>query len=163
MGLDGSHPVASVAARWCRTEHGHVPSWGDVACAECWDTALVADKELAAEAGLPEVCPADPFLVDEVAVARAVAGESVELTVAEWKAAKRAIAERRGVTVRNAAELLSGHVTVVDALGNPLEGHALIAELHRRPRRHFARSRWATDKRRETRPLFQLPAAVEAA
>lgn len=163
MVLDGSHPVASVAARSCRTEHGHLPSWDDVACVECWDAALAADAEVAAEAGLPVVCPADPFLVDEVAVARAAAGEPVELTVVEWKAAKRAIAERRGVAVRNATELLAGHVTVVDALGIPLEGHALIAALHRRPRQHFARSRWAGDKRRASRPLFQLPAAAKAA
>lgn len=120
MELNGSHPVASAAARLCRFEHGHSPSWEDVACLECWGTALIADKDAAAEAELSEECPADPYLVDEVAVARAVVGESVELTVAEWQAAKLAVARSRGVCLRHARGLLSGHVTVVDALGNPL-------------------------------------------
>jgi hypothetical protein len=163
MRFDGSHPVASVAARLCRGRHGHVPTFASVACSDCWEAAVMADKEAAAEAGLSEICPADPDLVDEVAVARAVAGEPVELTVAEWKSAKVAIAEARGVRLRCTTELLAGHVTVVDALGNRLEAYELIGEMQRRPRRRFPRSRWAADKRRATRPHFHLPAAAEAA
>jgi hypothetical protein len=120
MDFNGSHPVASAAARMCRTEHGHLPSWRDVACPQCWDAALIADKEAAAEAGLDLECPADASLVDEVAVARAVAGKAVELTVAEWQAAKVALMKRRGVCVRQAKFLLARNVTVVDALGNAL-------------------------------------------
>jgi hypothetical protein len=125
MRLDGSHPVASVAARLCRSLHDHTPSWEDVACPECWETALIADKEAAAEAGLPEVCEADPELVDEVAVERAVAGKSVELTVAEWQAAKLALMQRRQVGLCHARYLLSRTVTVVDALGSPLDPRLL--------------------------------------
>jgi hypothetical protein len=125
MGFNGSHPVASAAARKCRADHGHSPSWEDVACLDCWGAALLADKEAAAEAGLPESCPADPDLVDEVAVDRAVAGAAVELTVAEWQAAKRAIMRRRQVCLTQARFLLSRNVTVVDALGNPLDPQLL--------------------------------------
>jgi hypothetical protein len=125
MGFNGSHPVASAAARKCRTDHGHLPSWEDVACPECWDAALVADKEAATEAGLPEVCPADPDLVDEVAVARAVAGTQVVLTVAEWQEAKRALMHRRQVSLMQAQFRLSRNVTVVDSLGNTLDGQLL--------------------------------------
>ncbi|MCH7230192.1 hypothetical protein L0U85_04840 [Glycomyces sp. L485] len=121
MGFDGSHPVASAAARLCRSRHGHSPSWEDVACPECWEATLLADKEAAAEAGLPEECPADPYLIDEVAVNRAVSGEAIELTVAEWQAAKRALMQRRQVCLRRARFLLARNVTVVDALGSPLE------------------------------------------
>lgn len=122
----------------------------------------MADKEAAADAELPGICPADPTLVDEVAVARAVAGEPVELTVAEWNAAKRAVADRRGIELRGISELL-GHVTVVDALGNPLVAFTLAAEVRRHPRRSFARSAWARDKRRATRPPLHTFAATEAA
>jgi hypothetical protein len=121
MGFDGSHPVASAAARLCRSLHEHLPTWSDVACPECWEAALIADKEAAAEAGLPESCPADADLVDEVAVARAVAGEAIELTVAEWQAAKRALMQREQISLRHARFLLSHNATVVDALGNRLE------------------------------------------
>ncbi|WP_026929832.1 hypothetical protein [Glycomyces tenuis] len=120
MDFNGSHPVASAAARLCRSLHDHSPSWEDVACPECWDAALLADKEAATEAGLDLECPADTALVDEVAVSRAVAGEAIELTVAEWHAARSALMKRRGVCVRHAKFLLARNVTVVDALGNPL-------------------------------------------
>jgi hypothetical protein len=96
-----------------------------VACPECWDAALLADKEAAVEAGLPESCPPDPELVDEVAVARAVAGAAIELTVAEWQAAKRALMHRRQVSLMQAQFRLSRTVTVVDSLGNPLDGQLL--------------------------------------
>jgi hypothetical protein len=121
MKLNGSNPVASVAARLCRGRHEHSPSWESVACPDCWETALIADKEAAAEAGLPEVCEADPDLIDEVAVERAVAGKPVELTIAEWQAAKRALMQRRQVGLCQARFLLYRNVTVVDALGSPLE------------------------------------------
>ncbi|GAB3646045.1 hypothetical protein GCM10028833_07250 [Glycomyces tarimensis] len=125
MGFDGSHPVASAAARLCRTEHGHSPSWEDVACPQCWESALLADKEAAVGAGLDGECPADPELVDEVAVERAVAGEAIELTVAEWQEAKRALMQRHQVCVRHARFLLARNVTVIDALGSPLEAPML--------------------------------------
>jgi hypothetical protein len=125
MDFNGSHPVASVAARKCRAAHGHSPSWEEVACPECWDAALIADKEAAAEAGLDIECAADPDFVDEVAVERAVVGEPVELTVAEWQAAKRALMHRRQVCLTQARLLLSRNATVVDALGNPLDSQLL--------------------------------------
>lgn len=121
MGFDGSHQVASAAARLCRGRHAHSPSWTDVACPECWDAAIVADKEAAAEAGLDRECPADPDLLDEIAIDRAVCGAAVELTVAEWQAAKRALMHRRQVCLTQARLLLSRNVTVVDSLGNPLD------------------------------------------
>jgi hypothetical protein len=125
MELNGSNPVASVAARLCRGRHEHSPSWESVACPDCWEVALLADKEAATEAGLPEVCEADPDLIDEVAVERAVAGKRVELTVAEWQAAKRALMQRRQVGLCHARFLLSRNVTVVDALGSPLDPRLL--------------------------------------
>ena len=125
MEFNGSHPVASVAARLCRTEHGHSPSWTDVACPECWEAAVLADKEAAVEAGLPESCPQEPDLIDAVAVERAVAGGRVELTVAEWQAAKRALMQRRQVCLTYARLLLSRNVTVIDALGTPLDAPML--------------------------------------
>lgn len=127
MVRNGSHPVASAAARKCRADHGHSPSWVNVACPECWDAALLADKEAATEAGLDLECPADPDLIDEVAVGRAVAGAQVELTVAEWQAAKRALMQRRQVCLTQARFLLSRNVTVVDSLGNPLDPPMLSA------------------------------------
>jgi hypothetical protein len=116
-----------VAARLCRSRHEHSPSWELVACPDCWESALLADKEAAAEAGLPEVCEADPDLIDEVAVERAVTGRPVELTVAEWQAAKRALTQRRQVSLDSARDLLARTVTVVDAFGTPLEGPVLAA------------------------------------
>ncbi|WP_335986523.1 hypothetical protein [Glycomyces sp. MUSA5-2] len=127
MELNGSHSVASAAARLCRGRHDHFSTWEHPACPECWDVALQADKEAATAAGLPEVCEADPNLVDEVAVARAVAGEPVELTVAEWRVAKVAVMRRRGVSATRARRLLSRHVTVIDALGAPIESPLLAA------------------------------------
>lgn len=163
MVLDGSHAVASVAARMCRSEHGHMPSWDDVACPECWEAAVAADKEIAAEAGLSAECPADPFLVDEVAVARAVAGEPVELTVAEWREAKRRLAADRGLLPGSVWARLASHVTVVDSLGNPLAAQALASAVGRqRRRRTFTRSRWARQMRRASLPAQSNPAAEAA-
>lgn len=127
MGFNGSHPVAAVAARLCRGRHEHSPSWESVACPDCWETALIADKEAAAAAELPEICIPDPDLIDEIAVERAVAGKPVELTVAEWQEAKRELMQRRQVSLQRARELLARNATVVDALGTPLEGPVLIA------------------------------------
>lgn len=125
--LNGSHPVAAAAARLCRHRHEHSPSWESVACPDCWETALIADQEAAAAAELPEICIPDPELIDAVAVERAVSGKTVELTVAEWQAAKRELMQRRQVSLQRARELLSRNATVVDALGTPLEGPVLTA------------------------------------
>jgi len=158
MELNGSHPVASAAARLCRERHGRVPIWRAVACDECWYNALMWDKEAAADAELPEVCPADPDLIDEVAVAQAVAGSPVELTVAEWQEAKRALMHRRQICLQQARFRLSRNVTVVDSLGNPLDPPMLgaasrgispvrvviLAAAHRARRREARRTYFAT-------------------
>ncbi|GAB3226487.1 hypothetical protein GCM10027447_16720 [Glycomyces halotolerans] len=165
MVLDDSHPVASAAARLCRSQHGHVPSWEDVACPQCWDAALLADKEAAAEAGLDDRCPADPYLIDEVAVARAVAGESVELTVPEWHAAKQALMHRRGVCVRQARFILARTVTVVDALGNPLDQYlrGVAARGAASPARITRLAAQARERRRAARRAAFASAACDQA
>ena len=163
MELNGSHPVASVAARLCRTGHGHSPSWTEVACPACWEAAIAADKVIVAEAGLDTECPADPTLVDEVAVARAVAGGRVELTVAEWQAAKRAIMHRRQVCLEKARSLLSRNVTVVDSLGNPLDAPMLgVAARDVSPARVVALAAAHRARRRQARRAHFTAAAHAA-
>ncbi|MEU5874683.1 hypothetical protein AB0A73_24350 [Glycomyces sp. NPDC047369] len=125
MGRDGSHPVASAAARLCRARHNYVSTWENPACPDCWQMAIQADKEAAFAADLPETCEPDPDLIDEVAVDRAVAGEPVELTVAEWREAKRTLMQRRNLSAIHAQVLLSRNVTVIDALGAPLDAALL--------------------------------------
>ena len=74
------HPLAGVARHRCLTAHGKPPRWS-VACGPCWEHVVRTDAVFAAESDLPQVPPpADPDLIDEIAVERACAGDPVTLT-----------------------------------------------------------------------------------
>lgn len=101
--LGRRHPLGSVARDRCLSEHRLSTSRiGGVACGRCWEQAIRADERVVIELGLPPEPHADPDLVDEVAVDRACAGDSVRLTKAERRAA---------VTRLLASGLLPGQVS----------------------------------------------------
>lgn len=79
--LGPANSVASVARRLCRESH-QLPApqlLGGVACGSCWEEAIRADERVVVEHGLDRE-PALGAFIDDVAVERALAGESVELT-----------------------------------------------------------------------------------
>ena len=112
------HPVAPAAARRCRARHGTRPTPDRVACAECCNAALEADEAFRVVFGLPQECPPDPSLVDDIAVELACRGAAVELTATEFGKAVWMLT-KRGLSRRQIARRLGG-VTVVDALGEPI-------------------------------------------
>lgn len=81
--LSGRHPLATVAQDMCQDAHQCPPGAriGGVACGRHWEAAIRADATVAEEEELPDLSGED--LVDEVAVARAVAGEPVSLSTSE--------------------------------------------------------------------------------
>jgi hypothetical protein len=69
------HHVAPVARRHCDTHEMPCPPElriGGVACREAWERAICDDLAFALECGLPLDIKADPTLIDDVAVERAV-------------------------------------------------------------------------------------------
>lgn len=113
--LPGSDPRWGPAAARCRALKHH-PHWRDglPACHGCFAQAVAIDLEAALESELPAVPPpANPFLVDEFAVKKALAGRAVTLTLHEWRVVFRlgessyagsdfgAWLRRHGVTVRD--------------------------------------------------------------
>ena len=85
-----THPLAQVATARCTELHGRAPK-NVTACGACWEHVVRTDAVFAAEWGLPqEPPPADPDLIDDVAVTRACAGEPVTLTGPEmWAVVER--------------------------------------------------------------------------
>ena len=101
--LSTTHPVASVAAEHCN-QHA-APLVGGVACGKCWEQAIRDDERFAIENGLPAELATDPFLVDHVAVARAMQGQLVALT--SFERSLTAIRLRAaGVTLTDIGRLL---------------------------------------------------------
>jgi hypothetical protein len=103
-----SHPVAKVARHHCRTAHiGPRPGClsGGVACAACWEHAIRADERFATENGLAEEPDVPADYIDEVAVARAVAGCQVALTRPEQAEAIRILTARDVPPARIASRL----------------------------------------------------------
>ena len=120
MRVSPHHPLAGMAKRRCVSTHPAVAATCDyrvVACSACWARVIAADAQFAAEGGLPAAPPApDPWLVDDLAVERVVAGDTtVALTPAEQVvaaeqmraagAARTAIASRLTVSYRTAGLL----------------------------------------------------------
>jgi len=85
-----THPLAQVAAARCTELHGRAPK-NVTACGACWEHVVRTDAVFAAESDLPQVPPpADPDLIDEIAVERACAGDPVALTGPEtWAVVER--------------------------------------------------------------------------
>ncbi|GAA2377363.1 hypothetical protein Cme02nite_20760 [Catellatospora methionotrophica] len=94
--LTHTNPLAPVAARHCA---GHIHDLADllggIACEDAWAKALTADLLVALEFDLPLILEADPTYIDEVAVARAMRGEDLELTELERAEVRRRLAEVR--------------------------------------------------------------------
>lgn len=107
--LGAAHPLASAAARLC--EHQTSPATG-VACGPCWETSIRDDERFAVENDLPRMISHDPELVDDVAVERALAGESITLTPAERRAAIATLL-RRGRSAGSIATLLGLNFSMV--------------------------------------------------
>jgi hypothetical protein len=108
--LSWEHPLAAVAARNCQ-KHSTilVDLVGGVACMPCWADAVLADLLLAIECDLPWDCESDPYLVDEIAVDRAVRqivgaddqADAEELAFDALTEVERAEAKRRLAEIRN--------------------------------------------------------------
>ncbi len=93
--LGEAHPLASVARDRCRSVHPLTRRRvSGVACGRCWEFAIRADERVVVELDLPAEPVADPDLVDEVAVERAVDGEAVRLSKAERRAALLRLIDR---------------------------------------------------------------------
>lgn len=101
------------------------PLVGGVACGLCWEQAIRDDARFALENGLPAELLADPFLVDEVAITRAVQGHSVNLTPHERSIAARQL-RSAGATMAEIGHLLAvGQSTVLRYLQQEAEPHQL--------------------------------------
>ena len=86
--LGPSHPLARVAGERCT----HLtPQVGGVACGECWESAIRDDERFVVENDLPREVGEQDEGVDEVAIERAVAGESTSLTRQEQRIAIAAL------------------------------------------------------------------------
>ncbi len=131
MKKTGIHPLAAVAARTCRNRHAHIPSWNDVACADCWGRVIEHDAQVARELDLPATPPRDTDYVDPVAVDRAITGSPVVLTFREWKRAMWRLTCRANWTDRRAFAYLTKHVVVTCRLGNPIPHDLLLIVTHR--------------------------------
>ncbi len=94
-----AHPLADAASHTCETaRHAtHRALIGEIACGRCWETAIRTDERVIIECGLPRDIAAEKSFVDEVAVARALHGESVALTPAERHEAIRRLS-RQGLS-----------------------------------------------------------------
>lgn len=110
--LDAHHALAAVAAGHCRRHS--VPRTGGVACGPCWEQAIRDDERWAVENDLPRQLDRDPDLVDDVAVARAVAGEPVRLTRAERQVAINQLRRAGASPGRIAGVLRTNHTSVVE-------------------------------------------------
>jgi hypothetical protein len=112
--FNARHPQARPAWIRCRSLHAgsQVKRVGGVACGACWEHAIRTDERFVIECGLQDApaVPADD--IDEVAVARAVAGHRVLLTDAERAAVVRLLAARDLPPAR-IAELLHTNIRTV--------------------------------------------------
>lgn len=108
------HPQAGPARARCRAVHpgGGVKRLGGVACGACWEHAIRADERFVIECGIQDAPAVSADDIDEVAVARAVAGRRVRLTDAERVAAVRLLAGR-DVPPAYIAELLHTNTRTV--------------------------------------------------
>lgn len=109
--------IAAVAAVRCRQIHGHRPSITNPACGDCLELAARLDAEVAAELEIDTAPLAlDLFLVDEVAIRRALTGDRVNLSPYEWHVVVRLLSARLSPGQITHRLQFSG-VRVFDSLG----------------------------------------------